>query len=145
MAQDSDSVEISYEVAELLKNEVHTWMDYDDKIKQLGDKRKKYVVAKKKKEETIIKILSSICDDDMPPIEIVDPESGKLRGKISKIKKVQPSPYNVKCIKSALMEIYKDEEAVSDILTRINNKRTVKDIQKLKRTNPRQKKKAVGK
>ena len=51
---------INDETVRDLKSKIVAWLDYDDKIKDINKKAKKYKDAKKNQEETIINMITKL-------------------------------------------------------------------------------------
>lgn len=140
--KESEEIEVSQETINMLKTQIQAWMDYDDKLKELAKKSKKYRDAKKKQEETILKVITSLGFEEDPVIEVTD-KAGKIRGKVSRVKSSKTEPYGPKNIKAALMEMYKDEKKADEMFEKINKMRKSEDRFHLKRTKGQQPKKKV--
>ena len=132
--KESEEIEVSQETINMLKTQIQAWMDYDDKLKELAKKSKKYRDAKKKQEETILKVITSLGFEEDPEIEVTDSKTGNLRGKVSRVTKTKPEPYGPGNIKQALMEQMKDEKKVDELFEKIKNARKTEKRVYLKRT-----------
>ncbi|BCS83044.1 hypothetical protein QLL95_gp1079 [Cotonvirus japonicus] len=115
-----------------LKNKINHWLDFDDKIKELNAKMKKYKDAKKNQEELILKIIEKLEMDDSK-IDVRDNDKN-LRGRVYKHKSVTKGAIKEDVMTSALMEIFKDEKRVAYLVKKIEEKRPVNERTYLKRT-----------
>ena len=115
-----------------LKKKIVDWLDYDDKIKTLNAKSKKYKDAKKQQEELIIKMITKLEVEDMK-IDVHDNENN-FRSRVYRHKSVTKEALKEKIIKDALMEAIHDEKKVDQLCKKIESKRPVKERYYLKRT-----------
>lgn len=132
---ESDSapvIEIDDKIRQVLLQQISSWMDYDDTIKTLNSKSKKYKDLKKQQETKIVDMIDKYKIGntrlDIPG------KDATLRGRVYKQKSVTKEPLSEAIIKNVLMEIEKDEAKVDDMLAKINNKRRDKERYYLKRT-----------
>lgn len=124
--------EIDNEAINKLKNKLTDWLNYDDKIKVLNAKTKKYKDAKKQQEELIMKMLTKLQYDEMK--FDVPNTNGQIRSRVYKHKSVTKESYKETIIKDALMEAIRDEKKVDQLLKKIDSKRPIKERYYLKRT-----------
>lgn len=130
--ESSPEVNIDEKTVSRLKKKINDWMDYDDKIKILNEKSKKYKDAKKIHEESIIQMLVKLKIDNKK-IDIHD-NSNKLRGRVYRHKSVTKEPLKEDIVKDALMEMIRDEKKVNQLVKKIDSKRPIKERYYLKRT-----------
>lgn len=124
--------EIDARTAAKLKAKINEWLDYDEHIKDMTNKMKKYKDAKKKEEESIITMITNLGMDQMK-IDIHD-KKGAIRSRVYRQKSVTKEALKESIIKDALMESIRDEKAVNQLLKKIDSKRPVKERYYLKRT-----------
>lgn len=120
-----------------LKRKINSWMDYDDKIKQLNAKSKKYKDAKKQQEEFILRVLVKLEEESKVDALKIDVESdnGEARGRVYRHKSQTREPLKENIIKDALMEYFVgNEKKVDQLLKKIDKKRPIKERYYLKRT-----------
>lgn len=117
---------------ERLKNKINSWLDYDDKIKELNAKTKKYKDAKKQQETTIIEMLTKLGMENNK-IDVHD-ENDNLRGRVYRYKSVTKGSIKEDIIKDALMEAIRDEKKVDQLIKKIDSKRPINERYYLKRT-----------
>jgi len=115
-----------------LKKKIVDWLDYDDKIKTLNSKTKKYKDAKKQMEETIIKMITKLEMEDMK-IDVHD-DRNNFRSRVYRHKSVTKEAIKENIIKDALMEAIRDEKKVDQLVKKIDSKRPYKERYYLKRT-----------
>ncbi|XWV25246.1 hypothetical protein QJ856_gp0526 [Tupanvirus deep ocean] len=115
-----------------LKNKIVDWLDYDDKIKTLNNKSKKYKDAKKQLEELIIKMITKLEVEDMK-IDVHD-DQNNFRSRVYRHKSVTKEALKENIIKDALMEAIRDEKKVDQLVKKIDSKRPIKERYYLKRT-----------
>lgn len=124
---------ISNKSKEHLKSKIHIWLDNDDKIKDLNAKVKKYKERKKAQEDLIIKLIDKFGITEETKIDIHD-NNNELRGRVYKQKSVTKGSLKEDIIKSALMELIKDESKVDQLVKKIESKRPINERYYLKRT-----------
>ncbi len=107
-------------------------MDYDDKIKELNNKTKKYKDAKKQQEETILKMLNKLGVGENK-IDVHDRDDN-LRGRVYKHKSVTTGAIKGEIIQKVLMEVIRNEKAVSQLVKKIEEARPQNERYYLKRT-----------
>lgn len=115
-----------------LKSKIGDWLDYDDKIKVLNAKTKKYKDAKKQQEELIIKMLTKL-DMGETKIDVTD-NKNNFRSRVYRHKSVTKEALKENIIKDALMEAIHDEKKVDQLVKKIDSKRPIKERYYLKRT-----------
>jgi hypothetical protein len=115
-----------------LKKKIVDWLDYDDKIKTLNEKTKKYKDAKKQQEELIIKMLTKLEMGDTK-IDVTD-NKNNFRSRVYRHKSVTKEALKENIIKDALMEAIHDEKKVDQLVKKIDSKRPIKERYYLKRT-----------
>ncbi len=115
-----------------LKSKIGDWLDYDDKIKVLNAKTKKYKDAKKQQEELIIKMLTKLEMGDTK-IDVTD-NKNNFRSRVYRHKSVTKEALKENIIKDALMEAIHDEKKVDQLVKKIDSKRPIKERYYLKRT-----------
>lgn len=119
-----------------LKRKINSWMDYDDKIKILNAKAKKYKDAKKQQEESILAALTNIEKNRKPgdvKIDVVG-EGDTMRGCVYRYESENKEPLTENVVKGALMEHFGNEKKVKELLKKIDKKRPIKKRYYLKRT-----------
>lgn len=117
---------------ERLKRKIVDWMDYDDKIKTLNAKTKKYKDAKKEQENVIIEMITKLGMEDNK-IDVHD-NNDKFRGRVYRYKSVTKGSLKENIIKNALMEAIRDEKKVDQLVKKIESKRPINERYYLKRT-----------
>lgn len=117
---------------ERLKRKIVSWLDNDDKIKDLNLKLKKFKEAKKDQEEVIIKMITKLGMDDKK-IDIHD-ENNNVRSRVYRHKSVTKGSLKEDIIKDALMEAIRDEKKVDQLVKKIESKRPINERYYLKRT-----------
>jgi hypothetical protein len=117
---------------ERLKRKITEWMDYDDKIKIINNKLKKYKDAKKKQEETVLEMIDKL-NIDSTPINIYD-DNQNMKGRVYKYKSVTKESIKDATIKEALLEVIRDEKKVDQLIKKIDSRRETKTRYYLKRT-----------
>lgn len=117
---------------ERLKNKINSWLDYDDKIKDLNAKSKKYKDAKKQQEDTIIEMLTKLGMEDNK-IDVHD-NNDNVRGRVYRYKSITKGSIKEDIIKDALMEVIRDEKKVDQLVKKIESKRPINERYYLKRT-----------
>lgn len=115
-----------------LKKKLEQWMDYDDNIKKLNVKTKKYKDAKNKQEEMIMNMIEKFKINDTK-INIHGNDN-KLRGKVYRYKSVTKVALKEDIIKDVLMETIRSEKTVVELLKKIDDRRPIKERYYLKRT-----------
>jgi len=115
-----------------LKHKINEWLDFDDKIKDLNAKAKRYKDAKKQQEELILKMINKMGVNDNK-IDVHDHENN-FRGRVYRYKSVTKGAIKEDIIKNALMEIIRDEKKVNQLVKKIDSKRPINERYYLKRT-----------
>lgn len=115
-----------------LKKKANEWLDYDDQIKELADKLKKYKKAKQEREEGLIKMMNYLKVGDQQ-LDVTN-QDGKMRGRIYRHVSITKVPLKEDTIKDALMESIHDEKRVTQLMIKINKKRGSKERVYIKRT-----------
>lgn len=115
-----------------LKNKINSWLDFDDKIKELNAKSKKYKDAKKQQEDNIIEMLTKLGMEDNK-IDVHDTKDN-LRGRVYRYKSITKGGIKEDIIKDALMEAIRDEKKVDQLVKKIESKRPINERYYLKRT-----------
>ncbi|AVL94709.1 hypothetical protein ma323 [Moumouvirus australiensis] len=123
---------LSNKTRERLKNKIIHWLDYDDKIKDLNARTKKYKDAKKQQEENILKMLNKLQIGEKK-IDIHDGDEN-LRGRVYKHRSVTKGAIKEDIIRDALMEVIRNEKAVSQLVKKIEDRRPINERYYLKRT-----------
>jgi hypothetical protein len=124
--------EIDARTAAKLKRKINEWLDYDEHIKEMTGKMKKYKDAKKKEEESIIEMITNL-GLDQSKIDVHD-KKGAIRSRVYRQKSVTKEALKESIIKDALMETIQNEKTVNQLLKKIDSKRPVKERFYLKRT-----------
>ena len=137
--EDEEDVELVSEQNELdkktirrLKTKISSWLDYDDKIKLLNNRAKKYKEEKKRQEEIIMNMIEKLNLEDIK-IDIND-DNNQSRGRVYRYTSTTKATLKEEIIKDALMEVIKDEKRVNALVKKIDNKRPIKTRYYLKRT-----------
>lgn len=130
--KEENAFELGDRTKERLKRKIVDWLNYDDKIKVLNQKSKKYKDAKKQQEDIIIKMISKLGIDDTK-IDIHD-NNNNLRSRVYKHKSVTKGSLKENIIKNALMEAIRDEKKVDQLVRKIESKRPINERYYLKRT-----------
>ena len=125
-------VVLALKTKEKLKNKINSWLDYDDKIKELNGKTKKYKDAKKQQEDTIISMITKLGMEDNK-IDVTD-NKDQLRGRVYRYRSVTKGGLKEDIIKDALMEAIRDEKKVDQLVKKIESKRPINERYYLKRT-----------
>jgi hypothetical protein len=125
-------VKLDDKTTQRLKKKIVDWLDYDDKIKTLNSKTKKYKDAKKQQEEIIIKMITKLQMEDTK-IDVHD-DQNNFRSRVYKHKSVTKEALKENIIKDALMEAIRDEKKVDQLIKKIDSKRPMKERYYLKRT-----------
>ena len=123
---------LSDKTRDRLKRKIVDWLDYDDKIKAINAKSKKYKDAKKEQEEIIIKMLIKLGVDN-DKMDIHD-DKNQLRSRVYKCTSVTKGTLKENVIKDALMEAIRDEKKVDQLVKKIESKRPINERCYLKRT-----------
>ena len=116
---------------ERLKKKITDWLDYDDKIKDLNTRTKRYKDAKKKEEEIIIQMITKLGMEDNK-IDVHD-DDDNLRSRVYRHKSVTKGALKEDIIKDALMEAIRDEKKVDQLVKKIESKRPINERYYLKR------------
>lgn len=115
-----------------LKRKIEQWMNYDDTIKKLNIKTKKYRDAKKNQEETIMNMIEKFHINDTK-INVRDKDNN-IRGKVYRYKSTTREGLKEDIIKNVLMETMRNETTVNELLRKIDERRPIKERYYLKRT-----------
>uniref|UniRef100_A0A6C0C8Y1 Uncharacterized protein n=1 Tax=viral metagenome TaxID=1070528 RepID=A0A6C0C8Y1_9ZZZZ len=115
-----------------LKQNILSWLNDDDKIKELNAETKKYKVAKKAKEDNIIKMINKLGLEETPLV--IKDDDNKLRGHVRRNKSVTSGAIKHDIIKKTLMEVIKNESQVDQLVLKIENNRPKVTRYYLKRT-----------
>lgn len=129
---DEEEANINEKTIQRLKKKINDWLDYDDKIKVISAKMKKYKDAKKQQEEIIITMITKLKVNDKK-IDVHD-DNNNFRGRVYRHKSVTKEALKENIIKDALMEAIRDEKKVDQLIKKIDSKRPVKERYYLKRT-----------
>lgn len=129
---DSSKNKLANKTKERLKAKIVDWLDYDDKIKLLNARAKKYKDAKKQQEELIINIIARLGMENSK-IDVHDNDDN-LRSRVYRYKSVTKGSIKEDIIKDALMEIIRDEKKVDHLVKKIDSKRPINERYYLKRT-----------
>jgi hypothetical protein len=127
-----DQIVLAEKTKKRLKSKITEWMNYDDRIRMLNTKVKKYKDLKKKHEEKIIDMITKLGLEDAK-IDVHD-DNNNLRGRVYRYKSSTKGPLKEKVIKDALMEAIRDENKVIQLIKKINDKRPINERYYLKRT-----------
>lgn len=119
-------------IAKLKKNMLD-WLDHDDKIKELNAQMKQYKDAKKEKESVIIEMFQQIGLNEKDSLDVHDKDNN-FRGRVKRYKAVSKGSLNQDIVKSALMEVIRNEGKVDQLVKKIESKRPIKETYRLKRT-----------
>ena len=125
-------VRLEDKTKERLKGKIMEWLDYDDKIKILNAKAKRYKDAKKQQEELILKMISKLGVNDTK-IDVHNDEN-EFCGRVYRHKSSTKGALKEDIIKDALMEVFRDEKKVVQLLKKIDSKRPINERYYLKRT-----------
>ena len=117
---------------ERLKAKIVEWLDFDDKIKLLSARAKKYRDAKKEHEKNIMKMIVDF-GIEKERLEIKD-ENQNIRGRVYRYKSMTKCAIKEDIIKKALMEVFKNERRVDELIKKIDSNRQIKENYYLKRT-----------
>lgn len=128
----SEDIQLGAKTRERLKKKIISWMDFDDKIKDLNAGIKKYKDAKKQQEELIITMITKLGMDEKK-IDVHD-DSNNLRGRVYRHKSVTKGALKEDIIKDALMEAIRDEKKVDQLVKKIESRRPINERYYLKRT-----------
>ena len=113
-----------------LKRASKNWIKYDIALKESQARSKKLLAKRKEKE----KILLELTEDFTEPYDIDDPiEDGKAV-RFRRAKSVRKGPVDEKCIKSVLTEMIGDTRKVDEIYRKIQEMRTIKEVDYMKKT-----------
>lgn len=115
-----------------LKEKILQWIEYDDKIKLLASKNKKYKEAKNAQELQIMKLINFLGLDE-EKLDIRD-DSKNVKCRVYQQKSISKGSIKEDIVKDALMEVIKDENRVSQLVSKIENKRPINERIYLKRT-----------
>ena len=126
------SVDLNNKSKLRLKKKIVEWLDYDDKIKLLSAKTKKYKDAKKVHEDMIMKMINEFGIQN-EKLDIHD-DSDNLRSRVYRHKSVTKGPINEDIIEKALMEVYGNDKRVAELVKKIDTKRKINERFYLKRT-----------
>lgn len=116
-----------------LKEKINEWLDADDKIKDLTAKMKKIKDMKKNQEEVIIKMITKLGMENNK-IDIYDMKGKKIRSRVYRHRSVTRGAIKEDIIKSALMEVMRNEKRVDQLIKKIESKRPINERFYLKRT-----------
>ena len=130
--ESSEEPVINPKDAERLKAKVESWMDYDDAIKKMSAKMKKYKDAKKSQEDSIMKMIEKFKLDEKK-ID-VNGKDNKIRGRVYRYESVTKEAIKEETIRDVLMEAIKNENNVRELVKKINERRNIKKRYYLKRT-----------
>ncbi len=130
--QTPPKLELGRKNKERLKKKIVEWLDYDDKIKLLNNKAKKYKDAKKQQEEYIMQILVKF-GIEKEKLDIQD-DNNQLRSRVYRHKSITKGSINEDIIKNALMEVIRKEKIVDELVKKIESKRQINERYYLKRT-----------
>lgn len=130
--EENTIVRLEDKTKERLKGKIMEWLDYDDKIKILNAKAKRYKDAKKQQEELILKMISKLGVNDTK-IDVHNDEN-EFRGRVYRHKSSTKGALKENIIKDALMEVFRDEKKVVQLLKKIDSKRPINERYYLKRT-----------
>ena len=125
-------LELGRKNKERLKKKIMEWLDYDDKIKLLNTRAKKYKDAKKQQEEYIMQILVKFGIEN-EKLDIQD-DKNQLRSRVYMNKSITKGSINEDIIKNALMEVIRNEKRVDELVKKIESKRQINERYYLKRT-----------
>jgi hypothetical protein len=128
----AEDIQLGAKTRERLKKKIISWMDFDDKIKDLNAGIKKYKDAKKQQEELIITMITKLGMDEKK-IDVHD-DSNNLRGRVYRHKSVTKGALKEDIIKDALMEAIRDEKKVDQLVKKIESRRPINERYYLKRT-----------
>ena len=109
-----------------LKEKILSWVSNDDKIKEMTKKMKAYKDQKKEQEATILKLIEKL---DIGETKL---DTGKCR--VYRSKSVTKGAIKEDIIKGALLEVFKSEKQVDQLIKKIDSKRPVVERTYLKRT-----------
>lgn len=130
--EETPIVKLEDKTKERLKKKIIDWLDYDDKIKTLNAKAKKYKDAKKQQEELILKMISKLGVNDTK-IDVHN-DDDQLRGRVYRHKSTTKAALKENIVQDALMEVFRDEKKVAQLLKKIDSKRPINERYYLKRT-----------
>jgi len=125
-------IKLAAKTRERLKRKINGWLDYDDKIKELNVKAKKYKDAKKQQEEEIIRMITKLGMEDKK-IDVHD-NNNEMRGRVYRHKSVTKGALKEEIVKNALLEVIRDEKKVDQLIKKIDSKRPINERYYLKRT-----------
>lgn len=125
-------IKLTTKIRNRLKEKITLWLDYDDKIKTLNEKTKKYKKNKKDHEESIMELISKLGMEERK-IDIRD-DNDNLRSRVYRHKSVTKGSLKEDMIKAALMESIKNEKLVDQLVKKIETKRPINERYYLKRT-----------
>jgi len=115
-----------------LKQNILSWLNDDDKIRELNAETKKYKIAKKEKEDGIIKMINKLGLEETSMV--IKDDENKLRGNVRRNKSITSGAIKPDIIKKTLMEVIKDESKVDQLVVKIENNRPKVTRYYLKRT-----------
>lgn len=124
--------ELEGRMKDRLKKQIVEWLDYDDKIKILNKRAKKYKDAKKEQEQIIMELLVKFGVENTR-IDIHD-DNDNLRSRVYRRKSVTKGAIKENIIRDALMEVIRDEKRVKELVKRIEKKRPINEKYYLSRT-----------
>lgn len=131
-SEESEEKVIDEKTRRRLQKKIGEWLDFDDKIKELNNRSKKYKDAKKQHEDDIIKTITKLKLSDNK-FDITD-DDGQIRSRVYKHKSEVKEALKDDLIKETLMEICKDENKVDQLIIKMHDKRQPKTRFYLKRT-----------
>lgn len=110
-----------------------SWLDCDDRIKELNGLMKEQKDEKKELEKKMLALMER-CGLKEQKIDITD-KDGKIRARVACQKSVTKSSIKDDQLKAALMEILQSEKRTDQALKKVESKRKVNERWYLKRTN----------
>lgn len=110
-----------------------SWLDCDDRIKELNGLMKEQKDEKKELEKKMLALMER-CGLKEQKIDITD-KDGKIRARVACQKSVTKSSIKDDQLKAALMEILQSERRTDQALKKVESKRKVNERWYLKRTN----------
>lgn len=136
--------EIKKKLAAKIKKKITDWLNYDDKIKELTAKTKKYKDAKKIQEVSIMEIFEKLDYGESTTINICN-DDGTIRSSVYRQKSVTKGAIKEDIIKEALMECLHNEKKVNQLVKKIESKRPIDEKFYLKRTKGNKKNEKLNK
>ena len=130
--EETKVIRLEDKTKERLKGKIIEWLDFDDKIKILNARTKKYKDAKKQQEELILKMISKLGVNDTKMD--VHNDNDEFRGRVYRHKSSTKGALKEDIIKNALMEVFRDEKKVDQLFKKIDSKRPINERYYLKRT-----------